>query len=126
MTLYRIGVNSSTAIEIYPSYDFKENKQQLASEHRNKNGTYKKYIWGHYTAFNFTLDYVPSSDTNLINEWYDNNTILTLFKSATAVFSNEIEYSGLIMTNKDTPLSRYSPPYDTLNKGELLLEGGFS
>ena len=126
MTLFRLGVDSSTAVNIYPSYDLEEKKQQLASEHRNKNGTYKRYIWGHYTDFTFTLDYVPFSDSSLINDWYDSNTILTLFKNSTEISSDEIEYSGLIIVNKETPLSQYSPPYDTLNRGELLLEGGFS
>ena len=118
MAIFRIGVDSSSTIDIYPLSSFRNKKKQLSSEHRNKNGTYKKYIWGHYTKFNMSLTYVPSSDTALINEWYNNNTVLILFE-------NSQVSSGLVLTNKSTPLAKHAPPYDTLFQGELLLEGGF-
>ena len=114
---FRIGVDSSTAIDIYPEFDFVNEKKQIASEHRNKNGSYKKYIWGHQTAFSFTLNYVPASDTALINEWFDDNTIISLF--------DDTQYDNLIIVNKSTPLAQHAEPYDTLYKGEILLEGGF-
>jgi len=142
MSFFRLGVSSSAALDIYPDKSFVEKEKQVISEHRNKNGSYKRYIWGSFTGFDFGLEYVPTSDTNQINEWYDNNTILTLFEEVLMVTGNKFvlnvsklnigkishstAYPGLMLTNKSSPMDRHSPPYDTLYKGKLKLEGGFS
>jgi len=82
MSLFRLGVDIATAIDIFPDDSYIEGKKQIANEHRNKNGSYKRYIWGSYEKFGFGLTFVSISDTNQINEWYENNTVLTLFKNA--------------------------------------------
>jgi len=142
MSFFRLGVSSSDAIDIYPDKSFVEKEKHVASQHRNKNGSYKRYIWGRFTGFSFGLDYVSISDTNQINNWYDNNTVLTLFEEASLSRGNKfvlnisklninkvshtVDYTGLVLTNKSSPMDRHAPPYDTLYKGKLKLEGGFS
>jgi|GEM_PF-6532100 len=141
MSFFRLGVDSSTAIDIYPDKSFAEKEKQVVSQHRNKNGSYKRYIWGSFTGFSFGLNYVSISDTNQINEWYDNNTVLTLFEDVLpssnkfilnisklniGKVSHDTDHTGLVLTNKSSPMDRHAPPYDTLYKGKLKLEGGFS
>ena len=65
------------------------------------------------------MEFVPSSEAGIINEWWDDGEKLILFitsGSATEVHSVQI-------ANGDKPFSKFSKPYDNLYKGVIELEG---
>ena len=53
---FELGINSATAIQLSPEYDFKDAKKLIESKHRTLSGRQYDYKWGEYEHFEFSLN----------------------------------------------------------------------
>jgi hypothetical protein len=115
---FELGINSATAIQLYPEYDFKDATKIIESKHRTPTGRQYNYKWGNYERFEFSLNYVAEANASVVNSWWDSRTELLFFITSD---TNTDVYSVMIM-NKDNPLLGFNKPYDVYRKGKLILE----
>ena len=118
---YYLGVDSASAIQLYPNFDFKQDKEKDESIHRSRgeNLNLTKYKWGEYDKFSFSVDWVTDSDSQQINYWWDNNTNLVFFivNSAGTCTSYNVQLMG-----NSRPFQKTNKPYIDLWEGAILLE----
>ncbi len=118
---YYLGVDSATAITLYPEFDYKYTKIKDESVHRSRgeNLDLTKYKWGSYDKFTFSLNYVPDSDSQQINEWWLDNTDLIFFIVDSA---GDCTPYDVQINNKKYPFRSTNIPYIDQWKGNLILE----
>lgn len=117
-TTFQLGVNSSNAIQIFPSYDYSPGGSKIEDKIRTKSGKLYKYKWGYFERFSFTANYVQTSDAAIINSWHNTNTELLWFITSGGV----TEVHSVTISGDDTPLREFNQPYDIYQKGKLTLE----
>jgi len=115
---FELGINSATAIQLYPEYDFKDAEKLIETRHRTQSGRQFSYKYGDYEHFEFSLNYVSEANASIVNSWFNSRAELLFF--VTSGSATDV-YSVMIMNN-DNPLSGYNKPYDTYRKGKLILE----
>lgn len=114
---YRLFVDSSNGLTIYPEYDFQQGKTKIQDASRSRSAALYQYKWAAYDTIKFSVSYVNSEMKSIVNSWWESNTDL-LFKSEseTAVYSVHI-------VNKKSPIGGFVRPYDDLYEGKIELEG---
>jgi hypothetical protein len=117
-TTFQLGISSANAVTLIPEFDFKRPKKQIRSQQRTRGGKLKLYKWSDYQTINFSVELVPSSDTAVINSWWDSNTELLFFINS----GSATEVHSVMILNKETPLAAYNKPYNNLYKGKIQLE----
>lgn len=120
MTLtFELGIDSSTAVNLRPNFDYQNGKKQIRNDYRTKGGRAYRYKWGEYRRIKFTAEYVPASAAAVVNSWFDSNTELLWF-----ITSGDVtEVHSVMIMNDDTPFQKTIAPYDNLYKGKIELEG---
>lgn len=116
---FELGINSGTAIQLYPEYDYGDKTKLIQSKHRTKSGRQYDYKWGEYEHFEFSLNFVTEANASIINSLWSSRAELLFFitsDSTTDVFS-------VLIMNTDNPLSGYNKPYVNYRKGKIILEG---
>ena len=115
---FQLGINSATAIQLYPEYDYKDNTKLIETRHRTHSGRGYNYKFGVYERFEITLNYVSEANASIINSWWNSRAELLYFVTS---LDTTDTFSVMIMNN-DNPLDGYNKPYDTYRKGKLVLE----
>ena len=118
---YYLGVDSANAIEIYPGYDYKPDIIKDESTHRSRgeNLDMTIYKWGSYNKFEFSLEFVPDSNHQIINEWWEDNTSIVFFRVDSA---GDCDAYDVKIRNKSLPLATPQKPYIDQYNGKLILE----
>jgi len=112
---YLLFISSGIDVSFNPEYDFSDKVRKKESKHRTPSGREYVYKWGDYRQWKFSVMYVNSSFTSIVNSWWSSNTELLFMKEgATEVYS--VRLGGTT-----SPISKFIEPYDTLYKGEIEL-----
>lgn len=117
MATFEIGISSADAIELFPQYNYKRRDVAIQNKHRTKSGKLYTYQWGTYLKINFGLDLVVAANAAIINSWWQSETELLLF----VVSDSVVEVNSVMITNNETPLNQFEPPYDEYYKGKIEL-----
>lgn len=115
---FELGINSATAIQLYPEYDYKDNAKLVETRHRTLSGKQYQYKFGSYENFAFSLNYVSEANASIINSWWDSRAELLFFVTS----GSTTDVYSVMINNKDNPLDGYNKPYDTYRKGKMILE----
>ncbi len=110
------GVFIADVVSFSPEYDFIDSSKKIESRHRTRDGSEFVYKWADQEQISFSLEYVNSSDKSVINNFWRNNTDLTLYNS------NDASVFSCYITNKSLPIGQLNKPYNNLFKGKLKLE----
>jgi len=113
---YRLFVDSNNGIDVEPEYDYKEPDEKIENRHRVRSGEEYVYKWGEFNRWEFSVEYINSSDRAIINSWWSSNTDLLWMEEGSSVVSS------VHITNKTKPVDKPHKPYSlTLWKGVLKL-----
>lgn len=118
--LWKLGVNSSFAVTLYPTFDYMNSAKKVESKIRTSDGTRWQYKWGEFNKINFSVNYVSSANKCTINSWWGAETNLLWMQVDSGGAITEI-YSCYI-ANVEKPLTQNNKPYIDLFKGKLKLE----
>lgn len=118
MPTYELGTSSSTAIQIYPTFDLEIMKKQIRSERRAPTGKMRRYIWGDYWTTKVPVQFMPGSEATVINSWFDVGANLLFFITS----DTATEIHSVFITNDSSPLFKHTMPYDEYYEGEIELE----
>ena len=112
---WALFVDSSNSISFEPEWGMSQPDRKMESKHRTKKGGLYRYKWGEYNQFKFNLEYVNSSDSAVINSWWNTNTeLLFMDEDTTDVFS-------VYLMNNSKPLTVNVKPYIEYKKGTIDL-----
>jgi len=114
----QLGPDSSTAITLYPEWDYTFQTNQTRSDMRTPAGKLYQYKYGEYKSFDLSFEYVPSSEAMTINGWFDDNTDLLLFVTS----DTATEISSVRIMNDDSPFNEFAEPYTNRWNGSFKLE----
>lgn len=112
---YRLFVNSSNGVTLYPEWDYTENDKKIEDRHRTRSGAEYVYKWGGYRQRKFSVRYVDSATMAIVNSWWNSNTPLLFMKEG------DTDITSCYLTNRDKPISKFIKPYDTLFEGVIEL-----
>ncbi len=105
-------------IQIYPIEGYKLFSNQNKSDHRTKGGALYSFKWGDYKKFEIPIEYFPNSKAQLVNEWWENDSLI-YFK----IFSGGVwETNTCYITNKKLPFSERQKSYTNQFNGQIKLE----
>lgn len=93
--------------------DSTRNGANISDSRRTIGGREQTFFWNNYDGFDFSAQNVPSSDAAQVNEWWRNQTQLTL------VFDG-VTYTTRIVGNQ--PFSQVNKPYFDEWKGQIMVE----
>jgi hypothetical protein len=113
--IFRLGINSATALTLEPEFDYTDSLTKLEQVHRLQNGDMYRYKTGAYDKFKFKLRFFPSSDAAIVNSWWESNTELSFFVDS--------DVSSVMLTNKAKPIGQFQKPHTDLMTGTIELEG---
>lgn len=118
MTTFQLGITSADAITFYPEWDYTGGEKKIQDKHRAASGKAFQYTWGSYKRFKCKLNWVTNSDSSLVNSWWDTDTELLLFITS----DSTTEVHSVMLSNDETPFSKFNEPYDNLYQGTIELE----
>lgn len=113
---FLLFATSGTAVELVPEFSYQEDDEVIASRHRSQSGKQYVYKWGDVRGWKLPVTFLTTSEAGLLNQWWKNNTSLTLINETTSD-----EYSVRIMNGKK-PIAQFIKPYTDLLKGTVELE----
>lgn len=112
---FRLFVDSSTGVDVYPDWDYAEKDTKVESRHRARNGAEYVYKWGNVRSIKFSIAYVDSSFRAQVNSWWGGNVdLLWMEEGGTAV-------SSVHLVNKSKPVDGLVKPYTDLFRGKIEL-----
>jgi len=105
-------------LDLYPEWEAREARGQIAGGHRSALGRIRQTIWGTWPGWELPLRYVPSSAAAQLNRWWHGgwNLAFTLDSSDTAA-------ALVARLVGPEPMQRMDPPYSDYWRGTLHLEG---
>lgn len=108
--------DGTSVFSFNPEYGYKQENEQDARITRSKTG--KAYIYKFFenAQWKIPLYYVTDADAITLNDWWSNNTALSL--SADILLS----VSTVFISNKKLPINSLIAPYDDLYKGTIELD----
>lgn len=113
---FRLFVDSSTGVTVYPEWNFEQDTTKIEDEHRARSGARYVYKWGQYEKFKFSVSWVNSEFRSIVNSWWSTNTkLLFMEEGSTEVYS--VQLVG------DLPVNEYMKPYRDQFGGVIELEG---
>lgn len=114
--MYRLFVDSSTGLDVLPTYDFDQLDKKTENRFRSRNSNLYIYKWSSYKKFKVPVSFVNSSYAAIVNSWWLSNTRLLFAVSGNAAVNS------VVISNSDLPIGQYIKPYITLLKGVIELE----
>lgn len=117
---WKLGVNSSFAVTLYPTFGYKADGKQNKSMLRTPDATLWEYKWGQYDKFSVPVNYVSSSDTCTINSWWGARTDLNWYQIDSA--NTVVQTHAVRIMNNNKPLNSLNKPYIDQFKGKIDLE----
>ena len=112
---YRLFVDSSTGVDLYPEYDYKEDDEKVESRHRSRDGSEYVYKWGDIGMFRFSVSFVNSSTKAQVNSWWGGNVDLLFMETGGT------DVTSVHLVNKKKPIMGVVRPYQDLFKGKIEL-----
>ncbi len=106
------------AVQIYPEWEMKRYRKQLASEHRMKLGGRYVYRWGSYERFEVPLRHVSAATALTINSWWQTADVLLLKIESGGVW----EVNSVACVSKQAPFQRFEKGQNGYMYGTLELE----
>lgn len=107
----------STFIELFPSWDYSENKILHQDNFRSLAGDLKTIAYDSYNTYTLPLTYVNSSIKSFINDLWQNQTKVFLVFN----FPNSRENVPCRFENQLVPLGTFNIPYDNEWQGVVQL-----
>lgn len=112
---FRLFVDSSTGVTLYPEYDYKEVDEKIETRSRAREGDEYVYKWGDINKWQFSVAFVNSSTKAQVNSWWGGNVDLLFMEEGGT------DVSSVRLIGKKKPISHFQKPYDTLFKGKIEL-----
>ncbi len=113
--MYRLFVDSSNGVDVYPEYDMTDASRKVEARHRTRAGAEYVYTFGEYTQIKFSVKYVNSSFRAIVNSWWASNTdLLWMEEGGTEVYS-------VRLMNKALPVGKVIKPYSDKFQGTIEL-----
>lgn len=113
---FRLFVDSSTGLDVFPEYDFKDSGEKIETRLRTRDASEYVYKWSEYQKIKFSVAFVNSEFKSVVNSWWSSNTdLLWMEVGGTSVTS-------VHLVNKDKPIDRFQKPYTDLFGGTIELE----
>jgi len=106
--------DGTITITIFPEWETQDLQTVVNVSNRSIGGHEANFLWSDFNAFVIPLNYVPSSDTSRINEWWRDTTRVFLFLDVTT-------HVGLL-TNPTEPFKNLNRPYNDLWNSVILFE----
>lgn len=119
-SVFFAGTSSSPAVELFPEFDYEDDKKKIESNTRLWNGDHYSYKSGEFDVVKFSTKYVPTSAANYVNSLYNGNIVSQFFVSDFNSYTSEVKEVRLAGTNK--PFRKFTKPYIDLMDGKLHLE----
>jgi len=113
---FLLFASSGTHVQLFPEYGMSIDEEIITTRHRSQSGKQYVYKWGRLDGFKLPVQFLTNSEAQLINQFWRNNTNVTLVDEDTSD-----EYSMRIMGDK-RPIAQLIKPYDDLWKGTIELE----
>jgi len=113
--MFRLFVDSSTGVDVYPEYDFDDSEKKIESRHRTRDGSEFVYKWSEYSVIKMSVMYVNSAFKSQVNEWWSNNTNLLWMETGGT------DVTSVRLTNTTKPISKVIKPYYDLFQGKIEL-----
>lgn len=107
--------SDTNTVAIYPDYDYSREDTKIRTAKRTKDGSLFIYNWATFERFKMKVNYLTSSETLQINNWWTNDTPLSYVNNSGDV------HSCYLISNK-LPIGKVQKPYQSLNKGIIELE----
>jgi len=106
------------AIRLYPEWSFEARSELIRSRHRTRAGAQHDLIWSKYLAYSMPLRFLPGSEAELLNWWWERGFPLLL-----TLDSSDSEGLHVVrIVNETQPIGRRVRPYPDLWEGTLRLE----
>lgn len=108
-----------TEIEIMPDWNIDLGRTATMTKTRSQAGRLFLYDWNHYVTKSISLDFVPASQAEIINRFWQKRTKLLLKSMRHDILTDFI--LGVITDDK-TPLNQFQSPYTDYYRGKLTFE----
>lgn len=123
MTDVRLGIfdassNVTTDIVLKPTWDYETNRTLNKVTTETIEGRLANYVWSDYYSFKVPIEFLCTSDTSMINEWWEDGSNLRF----TDASSDASRYFSVKITNLEQPFSMLMKPYNNQYRGVLILE----
>lgn len=114
-----LGVNSNTAVTIYPEFNMMLGGEKIESRSRSQDGSEYVYKYGSYTAISFGVNFVSSTDAAMINSWWVSNTALVFLQINSA--GSIVQTHSVHIINRQKPIASFRQPYIDQYTGQIEL-----
>jgi len=123
----KTSTSSDAPIRLYPDWDYKENDEKQKEFRSTQGGRLHTFtLVGSYQRFNLPLNFVSSEDSNVINGWHQNQTLLHLSINSsidTSVFEGDsINDLSVRIVNQEKPFFGHSQNQYVKFDGVVILE----
>lgn len=113
---FRLFVDSSTGLDVYPEYDFKDTAEKIEEQYRTRDASLYTHRWAEFQKVKFSVSFVNSEFKSIVNSWWSSNTPLLWMEVGAA------DVSSVQLTGKDKPVSKLQKPYTDLFAGTIEFE----
>lgn len=115
--MFSLYIDSYNSVSFELEYDYEITNRQIRSQHLSRAGRKYIYKWGDIRGRAFSVRYVNSATTSIINSWWRTNVSLKFQEEgSTYVFSCHL-------SNEQMPIGSFEKPYNELYRGTIELEG---
>lgn len=125
MAYYKIelGITSLDAIQLNPEWDATQGLIQERSDTRTSYGKLFEYTFGTYYKANYNIQYIASSESDIVNSWWVSRTDLLLFvSSGTDASCYSVSINSVHVMNDTQPFQKFNRPNYNYFDGTLVLE----
>lgn len=113
---FRLFIDSSTGIDVEPTWDYEDKTQKIEDRHRSRGAKEYVYKWSEYSVFSVPVTYVSSEFKSIVNSWWSSNTNLQWMEEGTSNVYN------VRLVNDNVPIGKNIAPYTNQFEGVLELE----
>ena len=104
-------IDPSSEINIDPNFSSSVIDNFIGDDHFTLSNKMVRYKWGSYQEFHFNVDYIPNSDAQQINEWWQSQ--------ATVQVEYETVVYNVSFLNQSIPFSQLRQPYYDVYRGNV-------
>ena len=115
---YELGITSSTAVQLYPDWDYSKGDTMTKSKHRTRSGNLYQYKWNDYGKISFKATWVTSETKSIVNSWWNSQTKLLWFVND----GSTVDVTSVMLVNNDAPFKQNVKPYTEYSQGPIELE----
>jgi len=102
-------------IDLHPNWGMSDNEIRNRAEHTTLNQGFRSYRWGDHLTWDVPIDFMNSSESDLVNEWWRNQYNLLWTVDSVNMFVVRI-------ANDTTPFSTFRKPYQDQQQGTIKLQ----